>query len=72
MQPMIEIIKNKDFNEISNIEYGFFTRKGGFSTGEFDSLNVNSSKINGEPKENVEKNLNLIKKYFFSLLDLRG
>ena len=71
---MMEIIKNKDFNEISNIEYGFFTRKGGFSTGEFDSLNVNSSKINGEPKENVEKNLNLIKKYFnspYSILKLK-
>lgn len=71
---MLEIIKNKDFNRISNIEYGFFTRKGGFSIGEFNSLNVNSSEINGEPKENVEKNLDLIKRYFnspYSILKLK-
>lgn len=71
---MLEIIKNKEFNKINNIDYGFFTRKGGFSAEEFDSLNINSSNINGESKENVEKNLDLIKKYFntpYNILKLK-
>ena len=58
---MSEVIKNKDFNKISNIEYGFFTRKGGFSSGEFESLNFNSSNFNGELEENIKKNLNIVK-----------
>lgn len=63
---MLEVIKNKDFDKINNIKYGFFTRKGGFSSGEFESLNFNSSIFSGESKENIEKNLNIIKKYFGS------
>lgn len=67
---MSEVIKNKDFNKISNIEYGFFTRKGGFSSGEFESLNFNSSNFNGELEENIKKNLNIVKEYFNSPYDI--
>ena len=63
---MLEIIKNKDFNRIEGIDYGFFTRKGGCSSGEFESLNTNSSAINGESEENVKKNFKIIQKYFES------
>ena len=67
---MLEVIKNKDFDKISNIKYGFFTRKGGFSSGEFESLNFNSSNFNGELEENIKKNLNIVKGYFNSPYDI--
>lgn len=59
-----KVITNKSFDKISSIKYGFFTRCGGFSEGEFNSLNINSKVENGESKENVLKNFNVIKKFF--------
>jgi len=60
----LKIITDKSFDKISCIKYGFFTRLGGFSEGEFYSLNVNSKIDNGESKENILKNLSIIKKFF--------
>lgn len=63
---MLKVIKDKDFDKISSIDYSFFTRKGGLSSGEYDSLNVNTSEVNGESIQHVRKNLNIIQDHFRS------
>lgn len=63
---MIKTIKNRNFSKVKNIKYAFFTRHGGFSSGEFESLNFNSSPSGGELNDNIIKNLNVIKQYFHS------
>lgn len=64
---MLKTIRNRNFSKIKSIKYAFFTREGGFSSGEFKSLNFNSSPSGGEPnKENIKKNLDVIKQYFHS------
>ena len=63
---MLETITHDDFRVKCNIKYGFFCRTGGISSGDFDSLNINSSKLDGESIENVKKNLKLIQDFFKS------
>lgn len=63
---MLEIVKNKDFSKLKEIDYGFFTRKGGVSIGEYDSLNTNTAITSGESFEQVSKNLNIIQQFFLS------
>jgi len=62
----MKVIKNLEFDKIEYVKYGFFTRLGGFSKNEFDSLNFNSKEDTGEPKNNVLKNFDVLKNYFKS------
>lgn len=42
----------------AGFSHGFFTRRGGVSSGPFDSLNF--TEVGGDSEENIQKNLNLV------------
>lgn len=51
---MLEVIRDTEFSKLNDVHHAFFTRKGGVSTGYYNSLNCNdTSKDN---PENVKEN----------------
>ena len=51
---------SKELKKFENIKHCFFSRKNGFSKGHYSSLNCGLG--SGDEKENVLKNLNLVRK----------
>jgi YfiH family protein len=56
------VINSKLLSSVDFISHGFFTRKGGFSTGDFESLNT--SFLVGDNMDNVKKNRDHVAEYF--------
>ena len=54
------MIKSKKLYKFKNIKHYFFNSIGGFSNGVYKSLNCGIG--SNDKKENVNKNLNLVKK----------
>lgn len=58
----LETIRHKEFDKIKNIDYGFFTRHGGVSVGNFESLNIKYTEdVNSE---HIKQNRKIIAKHF--------
>jgi hypothetical protein len=58
----LTVLESPLLQQIAKVQHGFFTRKGGASTGLLTSLNFNSTK--GDAPENLEKNKETALGYF--------
>jgi polyphenol oxidase len=58
----LEIITHQEFDKISNIQYGFFTRNGGTSKGLYNSLNLKYD-VEDDPTK-VLQNIKIIAEHF--------
>lgn len=64
---MLEVIQDPSFKKIKSIEHGFFTRNGGVSIGQYESLNCAYASL--DDPDNVRENRRRAMSYFNKNLD---